>query len=61
MTTMSASHLYEITVNSQSTIDKVLSPVEQRTATMQDLLLSVDDRGDDGGIDDARHSGQLVG
>ena len=50
-----------ITVNSQSTINDVPSPGEQRLATMRDLLLGINDRGDNGGIDNARHSEELIG
>ena len=50
-----------ITANPQSTINEIPSPGEQSSATTQDLLLSIDNRGDNGGINDARHSKELVG
>ena len=50
-----------ITVDLQSAIDEVPSPREQRSATTRDLLLSINDRGDNSGINDARHSKELVG
>ena len=46
-----------ITANSQSAINEVPSPGEQCSTTTRDLLLSIDNRGDNGRIDDTRHSG----
>ena len=57
MTMMSDPHLCEIMMNSQSTINEVPSPVKHSLATMQDLLLGIDNRRDNGGIDNTRHSG----
>ena len=50
-----------ITVNSQSAINEIPSPGEQRSATTQDLLLGIDNGRDDGGINDTRHNEELVG
>ena len=50
-----------LTTDSQSAINKVASPGEQCSAMMQDLLLSIDDRGDNSRINDTRHSKELVG
>ena len=49
-------HIYEDMANLQSTIDKVLSLGEQCMAMTQDLLLSIDDRGDNSRVNNTRHS-----
>ena len=50
-----------LTVNSQSTINKIPSSGKQHSATMRDLLLGIDNRRDDSGIDDTRHNEELAG
>ena len=55
--TMLGPHFHETTTNSQSPINEVPSPRKQRSATMRDLLLGINNRRDNGRINDARHSG----
>ena len=49
-------HVYKIMADSQSAIDKVSTPGEQCSAMTQDLLLGINNGGDNSRLNNARHS-----